>query len=51
MSSNPIDFSMAPYIALAFRKNYFQKSKNYVKVILTKGYIAEKMKDKNYSLN
>lgn len=51
MSSNPIDFAMAPYIALAFRKNYVQKSKNYVKVKLTKGYIAEKMKDKNYNMN
>ena len=51
MSSNPIDFAMSPYIALAFRKNYVQKSKNHVKVKLTKGYIAEKMKDKNYNMN
>ena len=26
MSSNPIDFAMAPYITLAFRKNYVPKS-------------------------
>ena len=51
MSSNPIDFAMSPYISLAFRENYVQKSKNYVKVKLTKGYIAEKMKDKNYNMN
>ena len=51
MSSNPIDFAMSPYLALAFRKNYVQKSKNYVRVKLTKGYIAEKMKDKNYNIN
>ncbi len=42
---------MSPYIALAFRKNYVQKSKNYVRIKLTKGYIAERMKDKNYSMN
>ena len=42
---------MPPYIALAFRKNYVQKSKNYVRIKLTKGYIAERMKDKNYSMN
>ena len=51
MSSNPIDFAMSPYIALAFRKNYVKKSNNYVKVKLTKGYISEKMKDKNYNMN
>ena len=51
MSSNPIDFAMAPYITLAFRNNYVQKSKNYVRVKLSKGYIAEKMKDKNYNMN
>ena len=27
MGTNSIDFAMAPYIALAFRKNYVQKSK------------------------
>ena len=42
---------MPPYIALAFRKNYVQKSKNYFRIKLTKGYIAERMKDKNYSMN
>ena len=51
MHSNPIDFALSPYIALAFRKNYVQKSKNYVTVKLTKGYINEKMKDKNYNMN
>ena len=51
MSSNPIDFAMSPYIALAFRKKYVLKSKNYVKVKLTKGYISQKMKDKNYNMN
>ena len=51
MSSNPIDLAMSPYIALAFRKNYVQKSKNYVKVKFTKGYIAEKMKEKNYYMD
>ena len=51
MSTNPIDFAMAPYITLAFRQNYVQKSENYVKVKLTKGYIEEKMKDKNYNMN
>ena len=51
MSSNPIDFALAPYIALAFRKNYVEKSKNNVLIKLTKGYIAEKMKDKNYNMN
>ena len=51
MSSNPIDFAMAPYITLAFREKYVQKSENYVKVKLTKGYIEEKMKDKNYNMN
>ena len=51
MSSNPIDFAMAPYLTLAFRQNYIQKSKNYVRVKLTKGYIEEKMKDKNYNMN
>ena len=51
MSSNPIDFAMAPYITLAFRQNYVQKSENYVKVKLTKGYIEEKMKDNNYNMN
>jgi len=45
MSTNPIDLAMAPYIALAFRQNYVQKSENYVKVKLTKGYIEEKMKN------
>jgi len=51
MSSNPIDFAMAPYITLAFRQNYVQKSENYVKVKLTKGYIREKMKGKSYDMN
>jgi len=51
MSSNPIDFAMAPYITLAFRQNYVQKSENNVKVKLTKGYIEEKMKDKNYKMD
>ena len=51
MSSNPIDFAMAPYLALAFRNNYVKKSENNVLLILTKGYIAEKMKDKNYNMN
>ena len=51
MHSNPIDLAMSPYIALAFRKNYVQKSKNYVKVKFTKGYIAEKMKEKNYYMD
>ena len=51
MGANPIDFAMAPYITLAFRQNYVQKSKNYVKVKFTKGYIMEKMKDKNYDMN
>ena len=51
MSTNPIDFAMSPYIALAFRNNYVKKSENYVRVKLTKGYIAEKMKDKNYNMN
>jgi hypothetical protein len=51
MATNPIDFAMSPYIALAFRKNYVEKSKNNVKVKLTKGYILEKMKDKNYNMN
>jgi hypothetical protein len=50
MSSNPVDFAMAPYIALAFRKNYVKKSNNYVKVKLTKGYIMEKMRDRNYNM-
>ena len=51
MSTNPIDLAMAPYITLAFRQNYVQKSENYVKVKLTKGYIEEKMKNKNYDMN
>ena len=51
MSSNPIDFAMAPYIALAFRNNYVKKSEDNVLLILTKGYIAERMKDKNYNMN
>ena len=51
MGANPIDFAMAPYITLAFRQNYVQKSKNYVKVKFTKGYIMEKMKDKNYDMS
>ena len=51
MATNPIDFAMSPYITLAFRKHYVKKSKNNVKVILTKGYILEKMKDKNYNMN
>jgi len=51
MSSNPIDLAMVPYITLAFRQNYVQKSENYVKVKLTKGYIKEKMKNKNYNMD
>ena len=51
MSTNPIDYAMSPYIALAFRNNYVQKSNNYVRVKLTKGYIEERMKDKNYNMN
>ena len=51
MATNPADFALAPYAALAFRKNYVKKSKNFVRVKLYKGYIYEKMKDKNYNLN
>ena len=39
MSSNPIQFALAPYIALTFRKDYVKKGKNYIKMKLTKGYI------------
>ena len=49
MATIPIDFSLAIYTALAFRSYYVPKSDNYVKVKLNKGYILEKMKDKNYN--
>ena len=51
MATNPADFALAPYTVLAFRNNYVKKSKNFVKVKLTKGYIYEKMKDKNYNMD
>ena len=49
MSSNPIDFTIAPYINLAFRQNYVQKSENYVKVKLTKGNIYEFLENYFYA--
>ena len=51
MSTNPIDFAIAPYITLAFRQNYVQKSENYSKDKLNEGNIEEKIKDKNYKMN
>ena len=51
MATNPADFALAPYAALALRKNYVKKSNNFVRIKLSKGYIYEKMKDKNYGLN
>jgi hypothetical protein len=44
MASNPIDFAMAPYAALAMRSSYVPKSKNYIKIKLNKGFINQKMK-------
>lgn len=49
MASNPIDFAIAPYVALGFRNDYVPKSKNYVKLKLNKGYINQKMKARSYS--
>ena len=51
MATNPADFALVPYTVLAFRNNYISKSKNYVKVKFNKGYIYEKMKDKNYNMD
>ena len=51
MASNPIDFTIAPYITLAFRRNYISKSKNYIRVKLTKGFVLERMKEKNYNMS
>ena len=50
MSSNPIQFSLAPYVALAFRNDYVKKGKNYIKMKLTKGYIDYKMKQSTTTL-
>ena len=50
MTGNPIDFAMSPYTVLAFRNHYVKKSNNYVKLKLTKGFIAKKMKEKYYSM-
>ena len=44
LASNPVDFAMAPYVALAFRSNYVPKSKNHIKIKLNKGFINQKMK-------
>ena len=51
MATNPIDFAMVPYTVLAFRNNFVVKSENFVKLKLSKGYVYEKMKDKNYNLD
>ena len=51
MATNPADFALVYYTVLAFRNNYVTKSNNYVKVKLNKGYILEKMKDKNYNFD
>ena len=51
MAKNPSDFALVMYTVLAFRKNYVAKSNNYVKLKLNKGYILEKMKDKNYNFD
>ena len=51
MATNPADFALVYYTVLAFRTNYVKKSNNYVKVKLNKGYILEKMKDKNYNMD
>ena len=51
MATNPADFALAPYTVLAFRNNYISKSKNYVRAKFTKGYVYEKMKDKNYNMD
>ena len=51
MATNPSDFALVIYTVLAFRNNYVAKSNNYVKVKLNKGYVLEKMKDKNYNYN
>ena len=51
MATNPADFALVPYTVLAFRNNYITKSKNYFKLKLNKGYIYERMKDKNYKLD
>ena len=48
MATNPIDLAMIPYIILAFRKNYIEKSKDKVLLKLTKGYINEKMREKKF---
>ena len=50
MSSNPIQFALAPYIALAFRNDYVKKGINYVKLKLTKGYIDNKMRQNTYTM-
>jgi hypothetical protein len=47
MASNPIDFAMAPYAALALRSSYVPKSKHYIKIKLNKGFINQKMKGTN----
>jgi len=44
MATNPIDFAMAPYAALAMRSSYVPKSKNYIKIKVNKGFIDQKMK-------
>ena len=49
MSSNSIQFALAPYIALAFRKEYVKKGKNYIKLKLTRGYIDSQMRQKTYA--
>ena len=51
MAPNPSDYALAPYIALCFRNFLVKKSSNYVKAKITKGYIYEKMKDKNYNFD
>ena len=51
MATNPSDFALVIYSVLALRSNYVAKSNNYVKVKISKGYILEKMKDKNYNFD
>ncbi|KAK8837214.1 hypothetical protein M9Y10_036642 [Tritrichomonas musculus] len=41
MSTNPIDFAFAPFIALSFRKSYVSTSKDFVHVKIPKSHIQK----------